>query len=122
MTRVKAGTTRRKRHKKVLKQAKGYWGARHKRFKVAHEALMHSYQYAYRDRRARKRDMRGLWIARISAAVRMNGLSYNKFVEGLVKHRVQVNRKMLAELAARDPDAFVGLVNLAREGLSGRIA
>lgn len=115
MARVKRGMMTRKRHREILKLAKGYRGARHRWFKVAHEAVMHAGQYAYRDRRQRKRDFRRLWIARISAASRLHGLSYSRLIEGLTKAGVAIDRKMLADLAVRDAEAFAEVVNLARQ-------
>ena len=106
MARVKGGTVTRKRRKKVLKLAKGYYGSKHTLFKTAKEQVMNSYNYAYRDRRQKKRDFRKLWIARINAAARMNGLSYSKLMHGLKLAEIDINRKMLADLAVR---ARVGL-------------
>lgn len=115
MARVKRGMMTRKRHNEVLRLAKGYRGARHRLFRQAHEAVMHAGQYAYRDRRQRKRDFRRLWITRISAACRANGLGYNRFIEGLTKAGVAVDRKMLAELAVSDAGAFTQMVSVARQ-------
>lgn len=115
MPRVKNSVMTRKRRKKVLKLAKGYFGSKSKLFKVANQQVMKSLSYAYRDRKVRKRDFRKLWIARINAAARNNGLSYSKFMNGLKKAGVQINRKMLAELAVSDPAAFKKLVNVAQE-------
>lgn len=115
MARVKRGIMTRKRHNEVLRLAKGYRGARHRLFRQAHEAVMHAGQYAYRDRRQRKRDFRRLWITRISAACHQNGLGYNRFIEGLTKAGVAVDRKMLAELAVSDAGAFTQMVSLARQ-------
>ncbi|ACV63209.1 ribosomal protein L20 [Desulfofarcimen acetoxidans DSM 771] len=117
MSRVKSGVTRRKRHKKILKLAKGYRGSRSKLFRVANQSVMKALSYAYRDRKARKRDFRRLWIARINAAARTNGLSYNKFMNGLKQAGVEVNRKMLAELAVNDNQSFVQLVQIAKSKL-----
>lgn len=114
MARVKGGPVTRRRRKKVLKLAKGYYGAKHKLFKTAKQQVMKSYMYAYRDRRRRKRDFRKLWIARINATARLNGLSYNKFMHGLKAAGVEINRKMLADLAVHDEKAFSELVNLAK--------
>jgi len=100
----------RARHKKILKLAKGYFGAKSKNFRIANQAVMKSLVYAYRDRRARKRDFRKLWITRINAAARMNGLSYSKFMNGLKKSGIALNRKMLAEMAVNDAEAFAQLV------------
>lgn len=118
MPRVKRGTMVKKRHKKVLKLARGYFGAKSKQFKVANQQVMKSLMYAYRDRRMRKRDFRRLWIARINAAARLNGVSYSRFISGLKKSGVEVNRKMLAELAVNDAKAFSQLVDVAKENLN----
>lgn len=117
MARVKGGPVTRRRHKKVLKLARGYRGAKSKLFRVAHQQVMKSLNYAYIHRRLRKRDFRKLWITRINAAARIYGLSYNKFMNGLKKAGVAVNRKMLAELAVNDIQAFGKLVELARQNL-----
>ena len=116
MARVKRGVTKRARHKKVLELAEGMQGARHRLYKSANEAVMHSLAYAYRDRKQRKGDMRSLWIARINAAARQNGLAYNQFMHGLKTAGVEVNRKMLAEIAVSDPEGFRRFVEIAREG------
>ncbi len=118
MPRVKRGTMVKKRHKKILKLAKGYYGAKSKQFKVANQQVMKSLAYAYRDRRARKRDFRKLWIARINAAARINGVSYSRFISGLKNAGVEVNRKMLADLAVNDAKAFSQLVDVAKENLN----
>lgn len=118
MARVKRGTTRRKRHKKILKQAKGYYGSKSKLFKTANQAVMKSLNYAYVGRKRRKRDFRKLWIQRINAGARQNGLSYSKFINGLRNADVEINRKMLSELAIHDQTAFAKLVDLAKENLS----
>lgn len=102
MARVKGGTVTRKRRKRVLKLAKGYYGSKHTLFKTAKEQVMNSYNYAYRDRRQKKRDFRKLWIARINAAARMNGLSYSKLMHGLKVAEIDINRKMLADLAVNE--------------------
>lgn len=115
MTRVKGGTVTRARHKKYLKMAKGYFGSKHRLYKTAKEQVMHSLKYSYRDRRQRKRDFRKLWITRINAACRMNDISYSKFINGLNKAGVAINRKMLSELAINDPNAFAELVKIAKE-------
>jgi len=120
MTRVKNSVTTRARHKKVLKAAKGYFGSKHRLYKTAKEQLMHSGQYAFRDRRQKKRDFRKLWITRINAACRENEISYSRFIEGLNKSGVEVNRKMLSELAIADPKAFKELVKVAKDGLAGK--
>jgi large subunit ribosomal protein L20 len=115
MPRVKRGPIARKRRKKILKLAKGYYGAKSKLFKMANQQVMKSLQYAYRDRRQRKRDFRKLWIARINAEARSNGLSYSRFINGLKKADVQINRKMLADMAINDKPGFDRLVQVARE-------
>ena len=120
MTRVKTGTVSKKRHKKVLKAAKGYFGSKHRLYKTAKEQLMHSGQYAFRDRKQKKRDFRKLWITRINAACRENEISYSKFINGLNKAGVDVNRKMLSEIAINDPKAFTELVKVAKAGLDGK--
>src|SRR5574344_1735243 len=110
MARVKNGAVTKARHKKVLKQAKGYFGSKHRLYKTAKEQLMHSGQYAFRDRKQKKRDFRKLWITRINAACRQNEISYSRFIEGLTKAGVEVNRKMLSEVAINDPASFTELV------------
>ena len=120
MSRVKGGTISRARHKKVMKQAKGYFGSKHRLYKTAHEQVMHAGKYAYRDRRNRKRDFRKLWITRINAACRQNEISYSKFINGLSKAGVEINRKMLSEIAIDDPKAFTNLVNKAKAALEGK--
>lgn len=122
MPRVKGGTISRARHKKVLKQTKGYFGSKHRLYKTANEQLMNSLAYAYRDRRQKKRDFRKLWITRINAACRMNDISYSKFINGLTKAGVEVNRKMLAEIAIDSPESFTELVNVAKAALDGKTA
>ncbi|MBQ7136705.1 MAG: 50S ribosomal protein L20 [Bacilli bacterium] len=122
MTRVKNGVTTKARHKKVLKAAKGYFGSKHRLYKTAKEQLMHSGQYAFRDRRQKKRDFRKLWIVRINAACRENEISYSRFIEGLNKAGVEVNRKMLSEIAINDPKAFSELVKMAKDGKAGKVA
>lgn len=117
MARVKGGLVTRRRHKKILKLARGYRGAKSKLFRVANQQVMKSLNYAYIHRRLRKRDFRKLWITRINAAARSNGLSYNRFMNGLKKAGVGVNRKMLAELAVNDAPAFSKLVELAKRNL-----
>jgi len=120
LPRVKSAVVARKRHKKVLKLAKGYWGAKSKLYRVANQQVMRSLMYAYRDRRARKRDFRRLWITRINAAARFNGISYNRFIEGLRKAGVTINRKMLAELAVKNQAAFEELVQVAKDRLNSK--
>jgi large subunit ribosomal protein L20 len=115
--RIKRGVHGRKKRRGVLEQAKGYRGARSRRFRVAREQLLHSGQYAYRDRRVRKREFRRLWITRIGAAARQHGLSYSSFIRGLRGSDVELDRKVLADIAARDPQGFAGLVEVARRGL-----
>lgn len=114
MARIKRGFTTHRRHKKVLRAARGYFLGRSKLFKAAHEAVMHAMAYAYRDRRHRKRDMRRLWIIRINAAARLNGTTYGKFVHGLKVANVAIDRRMLADLAVRDPGAFARIVAIAK--------
>ena len=121
MARVKNGAVTKARHKKVLKQAKGYFGSKHRLYKTAKEQLMHSGQYAFRDRKQKKRDFRKLWITRINAACRQNEISYSRFIEGLTKAGVEVNRKMLSEVAISDPKAFTELVKVARSGKEGKL-
>jgi large subunit ribosomal protein L20 len=113
MARVKTGFTRRKRHKKVLKLTKGQFGARSRTYRRANEAMMKSLWYAYRDRRTRRRDLRRLWIARINAAARLNGTTYSRFIHGMKKTGITINRKMLANLAVNDPKAFSAVVEKA---------
>lgn len=117
MPRVKTGVTAHRRHKKILKLAKGYRGAKSKQFKKANETVMKALYYARRDRRAKKGTFRRLWIARINAAARMNGISYSRLVCGLSKAGVEVNRKMLADIAVNDAPAFAQLVAVAKENL-----
>ena len=114
MARVKGATKTRARHKKILKLAKGYRGAKSKLYKTANQAVMKSLVYAYRDRKAKKREFRQLWIARINAATRANGMSYSKFMNGLKKQGIEINRKMLSEIAISDPEAFKKLVDQVR--------
>jgi large subunit ribosomal protein L20 len=114
MARVKTGTVRRQHHKKVLKLTKGQFGTRHRLFKRANEAMLKSLWYAYRDRRNRKRDLRKLWIARINAAARLNGTTYSRLIHGLKDSQINLNRKMLADLAVRDPQAFTAVVSAAQ--------
>ena len=115
MSRATNAVARRRRRKKVLKEARGYWGRKHSSYRFANEQLMRSGAYAYRDRRARKRDFRRLWITRINAAARREGMSYSDFIHGLDEAGVEVNRKMLADIAVRDPEAFRRFAELARE-------
>ncbi len=120
MTRVKGGSVSKTRRRKVLKEAKGYFGSKHRLYKTAQEQVFHSGNYAFRDRKQNKRNFRKLWITRINAACRMNDISYSKFINGLAKANVEVNRKMLAELAINDEVAFTNLVNIAKEALAGK--
>lgn len=117
MARVKRGVTTRRRHKKILKLARGYYGAKSRWYKLANQFVVRALAQAYRDRRVRKRDYRRLWIARINAAARRDGLSYSRMINGLRKAGVTVNRKVLADIAARDGQAFTALVAKAKEGL-----
>ena len=121
MARVKGGTIHRARRKKVMDRAKGYFGSKHRLYKSAKEQVMHSGKYAYRDRRQKKRDFRKLWITRINAACRMNDISYSKFINGLNKAGVVINRKMLAEIAIDNAETFANLVKLAKEALDGKV-
>ena len=118
MTRVKGGTVARARRKKVLKEAKGYFGSKHRLYKTAHEQVMHSGEYAYRDRKQNKRNFRKLWITRINAAARMNGLSYSKLMHGLKLANVDLNRKVLSEMAINDAEGFAKLAELAKSKLA----
>lgn len=115
MTRIKSGTTTHRRHKKILKLAKGYWGSKHRLFRPANEQVLKSLSYAYAHRRKKKGDFRKLWITRINAQARQEGLSYSQFISGLKKKGIELNRKMLAELAVADTDAFRELVRIARQ-------
>ena len=120
MTRVKGGTVARARRKKVLKEAKGYFGSKHRLYKTAHEQVMHSGQYAYRDRRQNKRNFRKLWITRINAGCREFEISYSKFINGLNKAGIAINRKMLSEMAINDKEGFKNLVSIAKDSLEGK--
>ena len=117
MARVKRGTTKRKRHSKILRQAQGYWGGKSRLFKTAKEQVAKSGNYAYRDRRNKKREFRRLWITRISAACRANGVPYGRFIEALKKAGIDLDRKVLAEMAVEDAQTFAGLVEQARTQL-----
>ena len=121
MPRVKSGMTNRARHKKVLKEAKGYFGSKHRLYRSANEQVMHAGKYAFRDRRQKKRDFRKLWITRINAACRENGISYSKFINGLLKADITINRKMLSEIAIDNPAAFTELVETAKKALEGKL-
>ncbi|AGC68102.1 50S ribosomal protein L20 [Thermoclostridium stercorarium subsp. stercorarium DSM 8532] len=118
MARVKGGVRTRARHKKILKLAKGYFGAKSKLYRVANQAVMKSLMYAYRDRRQKKREFRKLWITRINAAARRNGISYSRFMNGLKKAGIELNRKVLADMAVNDAEAFAKLVEKAKEQLA----
>ena len=120
MASVKGGTIHRARRKKVMKLAKGYFGSKHRLYRTAKEQVMHSLKYSYRDRRQKKRDFRKLWITRINAACRMNDISYSKFINGLNKAGIEINRKMLSELAIDDAQAFTSLVVIAKDALEGK--
>ena len=120
MTRVKGGSVAKNRRRKVLKAAKGYFGSKHRLFKTAQEQLFHSGVYAYRDRKANKRNFRKLWITRINAACRMNDISYSRFISGLSKAGVEINRKMLAEIAIDNAALFTSYVNIAKDALAGK--
>ena len=122
MTRVKGGSVAKNRRRKVLKQAKGYFGSKHRLFKTAQEQVFHSGKYAYRDRKQNKRNFRKLWITRINAGCRENGISYSKFIDGLNKAGILINRKMLSEIAINDPKAFTDLVKTAQDALNGKVA
>ncbi len=121
MARVKGGTISRARHKKVLDQAKGYFGSKHRLYRTANEQVMHSGKYAFRDRKQKKRDFRKLWITRINAACRQNDISYSKFINGLNKAEIDINRKMLSEIAIDNPKAFAELVSVAKDALEGKV-
>ena len=121
MARVKGGTVARARRKKTLKEAKGYFGSKHRLYKTAKEQLLHSGVYAYRDRRQKKRDFRKLWITRINAACRENEISYSKFINGLSVAGIEINRKMLSELAIENKEAFTESVKLAKQALNGEL-
>ena len=114
MSRVKRGVVARRRHKKIMKQAKGYYGARSRVFRVAKQAVIKVGQYAYRDRRVRKRQFRALWIARINAAARINGMSYSRFIAGLKKANIEIDRKVLADIAVHEKAAFAAIVEKAK--------
>jgi large subunit ribosomal protein L20 len=118
MARVKRGVVAKARHKKVLDQAKGYYGARSKIFRVAKQAVIKAGQYAYRDRRQRKRQFRALWITRINAAARLNGLSYSRLINGLNRAEIEVDRKILADIAVHDQEAFAAIAKAAKEALA----
>ena len=115
MSRVKGGAVTRRRHKKILKMTKGQWGTKHRLFRRANEAMMKSQWYAYRDRRNRRRDLRRLWITRINAAARLSGLSYSRLIHGLKSANIELDRKILADLAVRDPQTFASIVDLVKQ-------
>jgi len=115
--RVKGGNRTKHRHKKIIRQTKGYYDTRHRLFRRANEAWMKAQWYAYRDRRQRRRDMRRLWITRINAATRLNGLSYSRFIHGLKQSGVELDRKILADIAVRDPDTFARITEIAKEAV-----
>lgn len=117
MARVKGGNVSKNRRRKVLKEAKGYFGSKHRLYKTAQEQVFHSGAYAYRDRKANKRNFRKLWITRINAGCRENGISYSKFINGLSKAGIEINRKMLSEMAIDDPKSFTSLVETAKKAL-----
>ncbi len=121
MTRVKGGVVSKNRRRKVLKQAKGYFGSKHRLYKTAQEQLFHSGAYSYQDRKKRSGDFRKLWIARINAAVRAEGMSYSKFINGLSKAGISINRKMLSELAIADPNEFKKIIQMSKDALEGKI-
>lgn len=121
MTRVKGGSVAKNRRRKVLKSAKGYFGSKHRLFKTAQEQTFHSGAYAYRDRKQNKRNFRKLWITRINAACRENEISYSKFINGLAKAGIEINRKMLSEMAIDDPKSFTSLVETAKKALNGEV-
>ena len=120
MTRVKGGTVSKNRRRKVLKEAKGYFGSKHRLYKTAQEQVFHSGAYAYRDRKQNKRNFRKLWITRINAACRENEISYSKFMNGLTKAGIEINRKMLSEMAINDMDSFKELVKISKDALNGK--
>ena len=122
MPRSRKGAARHRKHKRVLRAARGYWGGRHRLYSVAKVALMRAQRYAYRDRRRRKRDFRRLWITRLTAACRARGISYSRFIHGLNLAQVEVDRRALSELAIHDPAAFDALVSVAREAVQGAAA
>lgn len=122
MTRVKGGVVSKNRRRKVLKRAKGYFGSKHRLYKTAQEQLFHSGAYSYQDRKKRGNDFRKLWITRINAACRNNDIVYSKFINGLKKANIEINRKMLSELAIFAPEEFTKLVNIAKDALEGKAA
>lgn len=121
MARVKGGNVSKNRRRKVLKEAKGYFGSKHRLYKTAQEQVFHSGAYAYRDRKQNKRNFRKLWITRINAACRMNDISYSKFINGLEKAGIEINRKMLSQMAIEDAASFTKLVEVAKKALNGEV-
>lgn len=121
MARVKGGNVSKNRRRKVLKEAKGYFGSKHRLYKTAQEQVFHSGAYAFRDRRQNKRNFRKLWITRINAACRENEISYSKFINGLAKAGIEINRKMVSEMAIDDPKSFTALVETAKKALNGEV-
>jgi large subunit ribosomal protein L20 len=121
MTRVKGGVVSKNRRRKVLKQAKGYFGSKHRLYKTAQEQLFHSGAYSYQDRKKRSGDFRKLWITRINAAVRAEGMSYSKFINGLSKAGISINRKMLSELAIADSEEFKKIIKISKDALEGKV-
>ena len=122
MTRVKGGTVSKTRRRKVLKAAKGYFGSKHRLYKTAQEQVFHSGKYAFRDRKQNKRNFRKLWITRINAGCRENDISYSKFINGLNKAGIEINRKMLSEIAINEPKVFANLVKTAKDALDGKVS
>ncbi|MEL6271830.1 MAG: 50S ribosomal protein L20 [Chloroflexota bacterium] len=118
MPRSKTGVVRRRKHKKIIKSVKGQWGTRGRLFKRSNEAMLKSLWYSYRDRRTRRRDMRRLWVIRINAASRLNGIPYSKFIYGLKQAEIELDRKMLADIAMRDPDTFARIAGIAQEKIN----
>ena len=122
MTRVKSGVTRRRRHKKILSMTKGHQGVRHRLFRRANESMLHAQQYAFDHRRQKKGDMRRIWNVRINAAARMNGISYSELIHGLALAEVDINRKVLSELAVSEPEAFAEIVSKAKDAIDSKAA
>ena len=122
MTRVKGGVVRRRRHKKILSMTKGHQGVRHRLFRRANESMLHAQQYAFDHRRQKKGDMRRIWNVRINAAARMNGISYSELIHGLVLAEVDINRKVLSELAVSEPEAFAEIVSKAKDAIDSKAA
>ena len=122
MTRVKSGVTRRRRHKKILSMTKGHQGVRHTLYRRAHESMIHALQYSYNHRKKKKGDMRRIWNVRINAAARMNGISYSELIHGLALAEVDINRKVLSELAVSEPEAFAEIVSKAKDAIDSKAA